>query len=178
MYIKALQVSGDFLPRPPFCWLQMVKLRIVCKWMDLRARMQDGVVLWWIWIWFRIAVDLSLVVNNGFVRVSAKCVVIVGHRWPIVETRAALFAICRCSAKVHFCILLSLSVTKLRQIGKIGSRSLKGSLKTILRTKLKFSKKIFLSFLLPCLCITSMSADVQRTSDGWDHIKGRHMAQL
>ena len=83
-----------------------------------------------------------------------------------METRTALFAICRCSAKVHFCILLSLSVTKLRQIGKIGSRSLKGSLKTILRTKLKFSKKIFLSFLLPCLCITSMSADVQRTSDG------------
>ena len=62
--------------------------------MDLSARMQDGVVLlWWIWIWFRIAVDLSLVVNNGFVRVSAKCVVFVWHRWPIVETRAALFAI-------------------------------------------------------------------------------------
>ena len=62
--------------------------------MDLRARMQDGVVLWWIWIWFRIAVDLSLVVNiNGLVRVSAKCVVFVWHRWPIVETRAALFAI-------------------------------------------------------------------------------------
>ena len=47
--------------------------------MDLRARMQDGVVLWWIWIWFRIAVDLSLVVNNGFVRVSAKCVVFVSY---------------------------------------------------------------------------------------------------